>query len=379
MVHQKTEHTTTYLQQARATGKHGVEEACALLDPDNELTLVFLSSDYEASAASAYLSEYFSGRVIGCTTAGVVGADGFERHGVSAVGFSSGMFMSKTWCFDSLYDVSERIAEIQSYTEALSKQNTHGLNIFGVFLIDGLSKREEWLVAELFAALGDIPIVGGSAGDDLEFQATRVLFDGELRTGIATFTLIQAACPISIVKFQHHEPTAKRLVITSADPDERLVHEINGMKAVDAYARLVGLDRESLARNPQTFSTHPLMLRAGDRYYLRSIQQIEEDGSLRFFCAIDQGLVLRLGTSGHMLEALRAELEKLDEKVGGAELILVFDCILRRMEFEQHGIDDAVGQLLSKHHVVGFSTYGEQCDALHVNQTMVGVAFGRMP
>jgi hypothetical protein len=121
------------------------------------------------------------------------------------------------------------------------------------------------------------------------------------------------------------------------------------------------------------------MLRAGDRYYLRSIQQIEEDGSLRFFCAIDQGLVLRLGTSGHMLEALRAELEKLDEKVGGAELILVFDCILRRMEFEQHGIDDAVGQLLSKHHVVGFSTYGEQCDALHVNQTMVGVAFGRMP
>ena len=141
----------------------------------------------------------------------------------------------------------------------------------------------------------------------------------------------------------------------------------------------MGVERETLEQNPQLFSTHPLMLRAGNRYYLRSIQQIEEDGALRFFCAIDQGLVLRLGRSGQMVASLRKELERIEGQVGGAELILIFDCILRRTEFEQHGVDEEVGELLSTHRAVGFSTYGEQCDALHVNQTMVGVAFGRIP
>mgnify|MGYP000052944254 CR=1 FL=1 len=376
MVH----HKPTYLAQASATGQDAVEEVCAQLAHDSELTIFFLSSDYDLDFVGEQLSDQFSGDVIGCTTAGVIGESGFERHGISAISLSKGLFTSKTWCFDSLYDFSERITEIKHHAEALTKrEQRYGEQIFGIFFIDGLSMREEWVIAELFSVLGDIPVVGGSAGDDLEFHATQVLFEGAFRSGIATFTLVQAACPVSLFKFQHHEPTPERLVITSAEPDERLVHEINGVKAADAYAKLVGVERETLEQNPQLFSTHPLMLRAGNRYYLRSIQQIEEDGALRFFCAIDQGLVLRLGRSGQMVASLRKELERIEGQVGGAELILIFDCILRRTEFEQHGVDEEVGELLSTHRAVGFSTYGEQCDALHVNQTMVGVAFGRIP
>jgi hypothetical protein len=55
--------------------------------------------------------------------------------------------------------------------------------------------------------------------------------------------------------------------------------------------------------------------------------------------------------------------------------ILVFDSVLRRLEFEQRGIDHAVGQVLAEHGAVGFSTC-EQYDGVHVNQTMVGIAFG---
>jgi hypothetical protein len=32
--------------------------------------------------------------------------------------------------------------------------------------------------------------------------------------------------------------------------------------------------------------------------------------------------------------------------------------------------------LYQKHRVVGFHTYGEQLNAMHLNQTLTGVAFG---
>ncbi|MET0793607.1 MAG: FIST C-terminal domain-containing protein, partial [Polyangiaceae bacterium] len=58
------------------------------------------------------------------------------------------------------------------------------------------------------------------------------------------------------------------------------------------------------------------------------------------------------------------------------EVILGCDCVLRRLELEKDGMDRAVGELLAQHRVVGFSTYGEQYNAIYVNQTMTAVALG---
>ena len=35
--------------------------------------------------------------------------------------------------------------------------------------------------------------------------------------------------------------------------------------------------------------------------------------------------------------------------------------------------------MLAANNVIGFSTYGEQINAMHLNQTLSGVAFGEMP
>ena len=45
---------------------------------------------------------------------------------------------------------------------------------FGLLMIDGLCRREEVVVATVDAALGDLPVVGGSAGDGLLFRRTRL-------------------------------------------------------------------------------------------------------------------------------------------------------------------------------------------------------------
>jgi hypothetical protein len=109
---------------------------------------------------------------------------------------------------------------------------------------------------------------------------------------------------------------------------------------------------------------------------VRSISRVEPDGSLRFFCAAEPGAVLRLADSRAAAETLTDTLTELERDLGALGGILVFDCILRRLEFEERGVDAAVGRVLAEHGAAGFSTYGEQYDGVHVNQTMVGIAFG---
>jgi hypothetical protein len=56
--------------------------------------------------------------------------------------------------------------------------------------------------------------------------------------------------------------------------------------------------------------------------------------------------------------------------------VIAFDCILRGLELDQHGLRAAAGRLMDNNRAVGFSTYGEQYEAMHVNQTLCGIAIG---
>ncbi len=122
------------------------------------------------------------------------------------------------------------------------------------------------------------------------------------------------------------------------------------------------------------FAAYPVMVRVGGEYHARSIQKVEDDGSLRFYCAIDEGLVLTVAEGQEMSRSLDRALENLKSELGSVQLILGFDCILRRLEAEQKQKKLTISETLKKHKVVGFSTYGEQYRSLHVNQTFTGVA-----
>jgi hypothetical protein len=38
-----------------------------------------------------------------------------------------------------------------------------------------------------------------------------------------------------------------------------------------------------------------------------------------------------------------------------------------------------MAELYRKYNVVGFGTYGEQYQSMHLNQTLTGIAFGKRP
>jgi hypothetical protein len=254
---------------------------------------------------------------------------------------------------------------------------TAGRRLFALSLVDGLSRREESLMSCLAGALPDLPLFGASAGDGLAFARTGVLVDGAFRHDTAVLVLVATDRAVHPFRHQNFAGTGTKLVVTGADPTRRLVTELNAEPAVEEYARTTGYEVDQLT--PMVFATHPLLVRLGGAEHVRSIQKANPDGSLTFYSAIDEGLVLTLARSLDLYASLEGLFDEIRAEVGEPEAVIGFDCVLRKLQAEHDQIKPRVARLLQANRVVGFSTYGEQFGAMHVNQTFTGIAIGRGP
>ncbi|MGA9442560.1 MAG: FIST N-terminal domain-containing protein [Methyloceanibacter sp.] len=342
--------------------------------------LVFFPQTYEAEALSQALSEAFAGvPVAGCSTSGEITPAGFSDRSVLVVAFprKGFRFVSRVIPEVQALSVERATDAVQALRAGLDRvvNGERYENLFAVSLIDGLSKCEEAIVSAIGWALGDIPLVGGSAGDGLTLSGTCLLHDGQVHRGAALLLLVETVHPVRSFYCDHFEPTDTKLVVTSSDTSTRTVYEFNAEPAAQEYASAVGLEPSSLA--PMSFAAHPVVVRIGGDYYCRSIQRVNDDGSLSFFCAIDDGVVLTVAEPRDMVKSMEAELERLDAAIGGIDFVLGFECVLRRLDAENRQVKHQVSDLYRRYHVVGFHTYGEQYNAMHLNQTFTGVAIGR--
>lgn len=247
-------------------------------------------------------------------------------------------------------------------------------NTFGIMLIDGLCHREDVVASGIHSTLGNIPLVGGSAGDDLSFTGTFVYHDGQFHADAAVLALCGVRRPFTTFKRQTLAIGTEKMVVTEADAAMRIVREINAEPASREYARVFGLRPEDL--HVGTFAEFPVVVRVGGEYYVRSILEANEDGSLTFACAIDAGVVLTAARSHDFVGDLQALFADVSDAIGQPELVIGFDCVYRSMAMEKQQVRHRAGSILAKHNVVGFCTYGEQFNGSHVNLTFSGIAIG---
>ena len=248
-------------------------------------------------------------------------------------------------------------------------------HVFALMLIDGLSNKEEALIAAVHWAIDNIELIGGSAGDGLAFNETVLLHRGQIMRRGALLFVIESAFPFRVFKTQNFEPTPVKLVVTAADTETRIVYELNAEPAAREYAAAIGLLPNELG--PFSFASHPLVVKVGGDYYCRSIRNMNPDGSLSFFCAIDEGLVFTVARPKDMVSSTLDTLQRIDQALGGTDLVIGFDCILRRLDAESRQVRHQVDEIYRRYGVVGFHTYGEQYNAMHLNQTLTGIAFGK--
>ncbi len=358
-----------------ATRPRAAEVLARMLGPGPfALVVLFVSPQADAAALAAAAQTAFGAvQVIGCTTAGEIAPEGYVDGRIVAVALPAAHFAAETLLIEDLDDLSgpALIGQLIRTRQGLIAARPGWEHEFAFLMVDGLSIREDELTTALAPGLGPVPLFGGSAGDGTRFEATFVLHRGRARRRAAVLTMVRSDCRVKVFSLDHLVPTGARMVVTEADPASRRVRRINAEPAAGEYARILGKDPGQLSAF--TFAAHPVVVRVGGKHHVRAIREVAENGDLVFFSAIDEGLVLTLAEPQDMVAHLERELGVLAQD-GAPAAILACDCILRRIEAMEKQNTGAISELLRRHGVVGFSTYGEQLNAMHVNQTMTGVA-----
>lgn len=363
-----------------STREAAAEASEALRGDIYQHIIAFFSASHDSDLLFAAVSQAFPETAVsGCSTAGEVGPLGMMQGGIVLIAFPERGFRIFSQVVPSVQDGG--VEQASDIAHRMKIQMIAGAsrevkdNIFALLLIDGLSNDEEALIAAINMSLHDIDMLGGSAGDSLAFRNTILIHRGQRIVGSAILFMIESEAPFAIFKTQNFEATPIKLVVTAADVENRIVYELNAEPAAREYAAAIGLPPADLG--PFSFASYPLVVKIGGDYYCRSIRNINPDGSMSFFCAIDEGLVFTVARPNDIVQSTRDALEKVDSKLGGVDLVLGFDCILRRLDAESRQVRHRVDELYQSYGVAGFHTYGEQFNGMHLNQTLTGIAFGR--
>ena len=339
------------------------------------LIVLFASMQAEIAPLLAEAARlYPRTRIVGCTTAGEIGASGYETGQIVALALPEGDFAAEYVVIENIRKIATRdiVAEVLHAREDLTRRAEALPHDLAILLVDGLSGQEEALIAALTGGLGHVPMIGGSAGDSGEFRNATVFADGRVLENAAILCLIRSRGELRNFSFDNNRPSSARMIVTAADPLRRIVTRINDEPAALEYARLVDLPVDALTSD--VFATRPVLVRAGGSYHARAIRHALPDNSLVFFSAIAEGMVLTIAQSSDIAEHLDRALAAIAAPAA-PDLILGFDCIFRRIDAESRQKGAEVSRILAQNRVIGFSTYGEQFGGLHVNQTLTGVAF----
>jgi len=360
------------IKTAYSTNPDPNRAAQELLDGVGRLDLRFVaffaSAAYAPDELGQALAQAF-GQVpsIGCTTAGELVSGKMLKQSVVLVAFDAA---SLSAAHVSLAKDMKSEASVSAALDALGRavgkppSDLDPDHYVGMVLHDGLSVAEESVMSQL-SARTNVPFVGGSAGDDVQFKRTQVFANFQPHAGASALALLEPVGRFTILKTQSFEVLDKVLEVTDVDEATRTVRSFNGKPAAEEYAAQLGISPAELSEH---FGSHPVgLVVAGGEPYVRSPQRI--DGTdVVFYCQVKAGMKLHILQSRDIVEQTRQDLDAKLQDFGPCGGIVNFHCILRTLELEAKGQCDAYGAVFERVPMVGFSTYGESYIG-HINQT----------
>ena len=372
--------TTGYSQQTNSDA--AVKEVLeALRGMEPSLVVFFASTDHDVPAIAAELKKAFPSSVVtGCTTAGeLISGPGCLNKSLVVMALPKQVILRAEGVL--IENLNENATKAGDFLRELAKrwgQDVRSLDpnrFVGLVLPDGLSLQEESLMDALGDAAPDLLVVGGSAGDDLQFKGTQVALGDKAVGNAAALLLLEVGVPYRAIKNSHFVPTEKTFIATRVDEATRTIFEFDGRPAVEAYAEALGLTPADI--NVGVMAANPIGLVIGDDPFVRSFQQIGDQGEMRLYSNVLSGSEVTLLKGGDMVKTTRTLIEGVEKDLGKLSGALTFNCILRWVEAENLGCTQEVYSVLGEKRIpaIGFQTYGEQYLG-HINQTVTMLCFG---
>ena len=367
----------------------GAEAAAAALAgrTDARLFVVFVSSAHDLTAL---LDGIDAGDVplIGCSTAGEIGADGPGDAGVVVMALGGDGFAVSTAAAPA---ASTRLRAAGAEVAACLERTPARAHRTLLLLSDGLAGDQQEIVRGAYDVAGaSVPLVGGCAGDDLAMQATYQLHGREVLHDAVVGAAIASDGPLGIGVHHGWRRVGEPVLVTGSEGN--VVRSLNDRPALDVYLDRLAAPADARA-DAAAFTrfalTHPLGLgRRGAEDHVRFIGEADfEQRSLGCIAEVPQGAVAWFmeGDSDSVLHATTAACDDALAPLGGdaPKGLLAFDCIARRGVLGDDGIQvevDHMRETAPGVPVAGFYTYGEIARTRGIsgfhNQTLVVLALG---
>lgn len=230
---------------------------------------------------------------------------------------------------------------------------------------------------------GDVPIFGGSAGDQLRFQGTVQFYRDRVLQDSVPVLLMSGPLKYKWVRTLGWKPIGPKGKVTKAQGP--VIQEIDGRSAIDFYKDHTG-GFETWQAMIANIVAYPLVVSMNDTYFLRNVLRFDEaNGNLVCFSDVPEGVIVQIG---HCLRptVLAGAKEVLERALAGftnARLGLYVSCASRRMILgTQSGREPEGLNVEGAPPFMGFYSYGELCPGeidgptMYHNSTLVFLLLG---
>ena len=378
-------HNQMLIRQESLTAKMSLKDLPSASPlPSANLVLVFGSvKRFSDSKLAGFLkSRYPTAQIIGCTTSGEINPEGVYDDSLQI----TAIFWEKTMQRVAQVKMSSMQSSFETAATLARQLKTDSLRTVLV-LSDGLNVNGSELLLGFQSVLGEVPIVGGLAGDGGEFVKTLQLFNETISdnlviaVGLYGDSLVTASGALG--GWKPYGPPRK---ITRSE--KNVVYEMDGKPALPLYRMYIG---EHYAKGlPGTGLKFPFaVIEEGKRDVekIRTLLGVDlANNSLTFAGNVEEGETVRLCQSTHdrLVEgaggAANLVLDNLSAgKTSQAGLALCVSCVGRKGVMADLVADEVkmVQQVLGPQTALtGFYSYGELAprpntnDSVLHNQTM---------
>ena len=310
----------------------------------------------EIETIQTYFANNFpQATLIGTTTDGIIDGSTIHTKSKNVVTFT---VFDHTKLKVTLIEHQKYFDNSYSTGVNIAKELVEGDTKVIISFTDGLHTNGEEYAKGISSVSSDVILTGGLAGDNGQLQETYVFTKDKISSnGAVGVSLNGSVLNVTTNYSFDWMPVGKELLVTKAIANR--VYEIDGMRAVDVYAKYMG--HELAAQLPQVGIEFPLIFKLNDVLVGRAVLLKHDDGSLTFAGNINEGIKVRFGV-GNIEDILNNSSYKirklLTQMEYKPEAIFVYSCMARR-RFMKEYMNDELALLSNVGEVSGFFTYGE--------------------
>jgi signal transduction histidine kinase/ActR/RegA family two-component response regulator len=358
------------------TSKEEFDTLVTKNDIKNQKTILvqLFSSELNRDILLNILNEILSviphAKIIGATTDGEI-LENMVTTDKTVVSIST--FEDVTLSLGMVDNNNDSFACGRELATMLVEDNTKVMFLFS----DGLNTNGEIFLNGVKSVSGDIILAGGMAGDAALFETTYIFSnDGVISSGAVGVSVNSDKLHVRNSYSFNWQEIGKPLTVTKV-VDNR-VYEIDGMSAVDVYAKYLGEDVASSL--PAVGIEFPLIITRDGVKIARAVLGKESDDSLIFAGNLNEGDTVQFGygNSSMILQSSEEIKDKLSSFA--VESIFIYSCMARR-RFLEDDIRRELTPLATIAPTVGFFTYGEffkaqECELLNQTMTIIAMSEG---